>query len=592
MQIQTEDILNAIGELETNAILVVDHEGIIRRMNKGVTAVLGYTETDLIGRKVEVILQKKFQKFHEKKFQDYVKHRKMEIAARSNLIGVQRTFPNAVTLHDNDDIPFALVDKNGRNLPITLTINEIWSDVDELMGFLAIISDNTHQFNLHQKLKNQASFDPLTGLMTWQAFERTVLEKKKIILADKKEYHATLLFLDVDYFRTITYGSQMAGDRALNRIANWLLNQTRQKGKRPKDIITARFLGDQFILYLPGTSVEGALTLARRLKKSFRQLNLRTEEIPFFTSISLGLTRINRDTKLHNAASLAAHACNQAKKKGRNKIEMVMDEGPGYLGLERVIREALQHGRLMLFAQKIVPISRRARNIDNNRAHFEVLSRMQDADGNALSPAVFIPAAEVLGLAVDVDRYVIEHTINTLLDHPDFVASLSLCSINLSGLSVSREGMYEFIEQTIRAGGIDPCKFCFEFTETAEILDNDVALSLVTRLKKLGCKTAFDDFGIGYSNYQSFSRLPMDIIKIDGSYVKKILEDHRLKIDMQGMIQSAKVRKIEVVAEFAENEAIVAQLKQMDVDYAQGYYYSKPIPLTDMIKKISSGALQ
>lgn len=517
----------------------------------------------------------------------------MEITPKSKLVGVQRMCSNAVAIHDNEDIPFALADKNGRSLPITLTINEIWSDADELIGFLAIISDNTRQFSLQQKLKNRASFDPLTGLMTWQEFERTVKERKGTILADNKEYHATLLFLDVDYFRTITYGSQMAGDRALNRIANWLLNQTRQKEKRPRDVITARFLGDQFILYLPDTSVDGALTLARRLKKSFRKLNLRTQEAPFFTSISLGLTRIARDTKLHNAASLAAHACNLAKKKGRNKIELVMDEGPGYLGLERVIREALQHGSLTLFAQKIVPISRRALAIDNNRAHYEVLSRMQDADGNALSPAVFIPAAEVLGLAVDVDRYVIEHTIDALKEHPGHVASLSLCSINLSGLSVSREGMYEFIEQTIRAGGIDPCKLCFEFTETAEIRDNDMALSLVTRLKQLGCKTAFDDFGIGYSNYQSFSRLPMDIIKIDGSYVKKILEDRRLEIDMQGMIQSAKVRKIEVVAEFAENEAIVAQLKQMDVDYAQGYYYSKPIPLADMIKKtLPSAKLQ
>jgi EAL domain-containing protein (putative c-di-GMP-specific phosphodiesterase class I) len=149
---------------------------------------------------------------------------------------------------------------------------------------------------------------------------------------------------------------------------------------------------------------------------------------------------------------------------------------------------------------------------------------------------------------------------------------------------VSREGTYAFIEKTIRASGIDPGKFCFEFTETAEIKDNDVALDLVRRLKKLGCKTAFDDFGIGYSNYQSFSRLPMDIIKIDGSYVKKILKDPYLKTDMQGMIHSAKVRNIEVVAEFAENKAITEQLKQLGVDYAQGYYYSQPKPLSDVIK--------
>jgi diguanylate cyclase (GGDEF)-like protein len=321
VQIQTEDILNAIGELETNAILIVDHQGIIRRMNKGVTAVLGYTETDLIGRKVEVLLQKDLHKHHEKKFQDYVNHRKMEVVTRSNLIGVQRTFPSAEPLHHNDDIPFALVDKNGCNLPITLTINEIWSNSDDLLGFLAIISDNTKQFNLHQKLKNQASYDPLTGLMTWHQLEKTVNETKKNALADKKGYPAAMLFLDVDYFRTITYGSQMAGDRALKRIANWLLNQTRQTGTRPTDIVTARFLGDQFILYLSDTSVEGALALARHLKESFITLNLRTEASPFFTSISQGVTQITRNTKLHNAASLTAHACSLAKKKGGIRLK-------------------------------------------------------------------------------------------------------------------------------------------------------------------------------------------------------------------------------------------------------------------------------
>ncbi len=433
-------------------------------------------------------------------------------------------------------------------------------------------------------MEYQAAYDQLVGLVTWQEFEKRIQLIKKKTLKEGSSYHASLLFLDVDYFKTITYCSKKTGEHALTLIATWLLDHTRPKDDQARDIITTRFLGDQFILYLSATSLDSALELAKNIKEEFQELNLRTAESPFFTTISIGATEITRHTKLHDATSQASYACNLAKGKGKNKIEARFNDSTDKQELESIIRKALQEQRLELYAQKIVPISPSAKAIDKKQAHYEVLARMNDQHGNSLSPIIFIPAAEKMGLAIAVDKYVIEHTFAALRNNTDHEKILSLCSINLSAMSISYEGMYHFIEQQIRLSGIDPCKICFEVTETAEIMDMETALALVLNLKKLGCKSAFDDFGVGYSNYQSFSRLPVDIIKIDGSYVRKILNDYQLRTDMEGMIKSAKARGIEIVGEFAETVEIVDELEEVGVDYAQGYYFSKPVPLTILME--------
>ena len=233
-------------------------------------------------------------------------------------------------------------------------------------------------------------------------------------------------------------------------------------------------------------------------------------------------------------------------------------------------------------------ISPAAQAIDQGRPHYEVLSRIEDENGKILSPEKFIPAAEKLGLAVPVDMFVVKHTLALLKKYPGHANNLSLCSINLSGASVSNERMAGFIEHQLQLNEIDPRTICFEVTETHEILDNDTATNLVDRLRAKGCKFAFDDFGTGHSNYQSFSRLPVDIVKIDGSYVRHILDDKQLRTDVEGIINSAKVRGLEIVAEYAENKEIVAELKRLGADYAQGYHFSKPIPLETVIRESNS----
>jgi len=578
--IETQNICRALSEIDTNALFFVDTEGVIRNINKGVTTILGYSADEIVGKGVESLFPPNIRGLHKSIFVNYVKSRKNEENPASKIIGSQRVFPATIAVQDNEPKRFSILKSDQQELPITLTINEAWSDNHDLIGFIAIIRDNTEQHSLLQTLQSRATHDQLTGLLNFQEFMLKIREVKKHMLEKGIEDHASILFLDIDYFKTITYYSNRTGDYAIQKVAHWLLNNTRQKNGRESDSLICRLIGDEFILYLPGSPLDAALALSRRIKSEFLELNLRTTEAPFFSSISIGVAEVSPTTDLRETITRAESACQIAKGKGKDKIEVAQEDGDHFYKLEPLIREALQSQRLELYAQKIVAISPSAKSIDKGMAHYEVLIRMADNNGNIISPMIFIPAVEKIGLAVAIDQWVIEHTLAFLQNNHAHEESLSLCSIDLSGISASNERMVTFIESQIFKSGVDPRKLCFEVTETSEIQDNAAALALVSKLKGMGCKIAFDDFGIGFSNYQSFSRLPVDIIKIDGSYIRHILDDSQLRIDVEGMINSAKARGLEIVAEYAENEEIVAALKLLGVDYAQGYHFSKPEPLT------------
>lgn len=586
-----EYIWRSVMEVAVGVVIFTDAEGVIRLVNKAVTKLFGYSPSELIGEKIEILLHPDLREMHRAMFSEYSRKINEQVHSPSIVVGQQRVFPGTVISRGHASRRFFPVNKNMQEVPITVTINEVWSDFNELLGFIALILDNSEQYNLQQALHYQATHDSVTGLCNWQELTRLAAETKEQILARGEEYFASLIYLDIDYFATINRLSQRAGNSALNKAANWLLNY--KKTCCYDNIILSHFIGDEFIMYLPGIAEGNALALAGDIKQLFKKLNLRTEENPFFTSLSVGVASFGRDTSFQEAIFEASSACNTAKSKGKDKVKLAQEEDSGYLRMEPVIRRALANSGIKLYAQKIIPISMKAKELGKGQPHYEILSRMEDRDGNIISPVQFIPAVEKLGLAVDMDFYVIENALLTLKNHPRHLERLAICSINLSGISVSNEDMLSFIEDNIRACGIDARKLCFEVTETYEIEDNEVALQLVRGLKSLGCKVAFDDFGIGYSNYQSFSRLPVDIIKIDGVYVQALLSDSRLRTDATGMINSAKARDLDIVAEFVENEELVAELVRLGCDYAQGYHFGKPTPLESLIAEFEkTGEIQ
>ena len=244
MSFDYENVWSTIEEIDTNAILLINIEGYIENINKWFTTILGFSKSDIVGKRIEAILPPAVQELHKSRFNIYVESRRKEIKTKSKLIGVQRIFPDVIVIEGYAPQRFSAVHKNSQEVPISLTINEIWSESNNLIGFIAIISSNAVQFDLHQKLKLQADYDQLTGLISWQKFVNEVSLIKENVLKSDTPYFASLLFIDIDYFKILSYHSQKAGEYALKKIANWLLLQTRQNGERPNDHILTYILGN------------------------------------------------------------------------------------------------------------------------------------------------------------------------------------------------------------------------------------------------------------------------------------------------------------------------------------------------------------
>jgi EAL domain-containing protein (putative c-di-GMP-specific phosphodiesterase class I) len=281
--------------------------------------------------------------------------------------------------------------------------------------------------------------------------------------------------------------------------------------------------------------------------------------------------------------SAAETACNVAKDEGRNRIHMG-DAQDAQLTQRLTeiqwisrINKALGENRFHLYYQTIEPIN----PVENEGEHYEILLRMEGDDGQIIPPGEFLPAAEHYHLSPQIDRWVIRNTIGWLDEHPDQLQALSLCSINLSGLSIGDEEMLGFIQETLENSAVPPSKICFEVTETAAIARLDAAVNFMQTLKATGIRFSLDDFGTGLSSFAYLRTLPVDFLKIDGMFVRHIdrnIIDWTLVKSINDMGQ---IMGKQTIAEFVENEDIYNQLHEIGANYAQGYLLSRPSPLRD-----------
>jgi EAL domain-containing protein (putative c-di-GMP-specific phosphodiesterase class I) len=279
-------------------------------------------------------------------------------------------------------------------------------------------------------------------------------------------------------------------------------------------------------------------------------------------------------------------ACYAAKEKGRNRVhifrpndeELTLRQGE-MLWVEK-IQDAIQKDKFCLYGQLIIPIADIAEGL-----HFETLIRYKDEQGNLIPPGAFLSAAERYNIASELDRWVINHLFSWINKNEYFLEQLSLCSINLSGLSLSDETMQNFIVEMFEKYNIPFNKICFEITETAAIANLTNATKFIAYFKNKGCSFSLDDFGSGLSSFAYLKNLPVDFLKIDGLFVKDILED---KIDL-AMVRSINeighIMNKKTIAEFVENDEILSSLKLLGVDYAQGYGIKKPVPLDELMTK-------
>jgi diguanylate cyclase (GGDEF)-like protein/PAS domain S-box-containing protein len=451
------------------------------------------------------------------------------------------------------------------------------NDDGTLLSVEGIIRDISVQKLAQDKLSYQAVHDSLTGLINRHEFETRV----STLLANVKnsdECHA-MCFMDLDQFKVVndTCG-HVAGDELLIKIGQLLL------GTISKSDTLARLGGDEFGVLMENCTLAEATELAERILKAVMNYQFLWAGKMFRIGVSVGLVAITKTsvdfTELFRQADAA---CYLAKDMGRNRIHAyhpddaelaVRHRDMNWVGL---INQALDEDRFCLYAQPIVPLD------DGEHRHYELLIRMLDEQGEIILPGAFLPAAERYNLIERLDAWVVKHACTFLAEHPLFFAQVDFVTINLSGPSLTNQAFLESILQVFKDAGVPPSMVCFEVTETVAISNLDSAINFIQNLKKSGFRFALDDFGSGISSFGYLKNLPVDYLKIDGMFVKGIVDDPIDYAMVKSINEIGQVMGMQTIAEFVENDQIKDMLTDIGVNYGQGYGLGKPKPLRDLV---------
>ena len=312
--------------------------------------------------------------------------------------------------------------------------------------------------------------------------------------------------------------------------------------------------------------------------------------ICFSINVSIGVVAIEHTTEDITALLSAADtACYSAKEEGPKQVHVYQPNDEEVVRRYREmawiakINKALEDQRFDLYFQRITPIGINNTELREEKQHYELLLRMRDESGKIIKPTSFLPAAERYKSTPKLDRWVIEHALGWLSQHPKHVANLSTCSINLSGHSISDRDFLYYLTDQLLSSSVPPSKICFELTETATIANLSSATEFMEQLRKRGCRFALDDFGTGLSSFEYLRKLPVDYIKIDGQFISDVALDPIDYAMVKSINDIAKVMSKQTVAEFVETEATLMTLREIGIDYAQGDAIAKPKPISTLL---------
>ncbi len=465
-----------------------------------------------------------------------------------------------------------LMRDDGNEFAIEYTASPIFDPNNRISGSVLVFRDVTEMRALSNQLNYQATHDSLTSLINRREFEKRL--ESAINTATNDDEQHILCYLDLDQFKVVndTCG-HIAGDELLKLIAVTLRGAIRES-----DLI-ARLGGDEFGILLRNCNLEKAKIIVNKTKNAINDIRFVWDDKSFNIGLSVGIVRINKHSgNLYHILSAADTSCYVAKDEGRNRFHVyeynddTLIKRQGEMQWVHRINHALENDKFILYFQTIESLHN-----ENNLLHIEILIRMINDDGKIIPPMAFIPAAERYDLMTTIDRWVVSNTLKYFKTiNKD---NIGIIAINISAQSLSDDNFLDFITSEIKINGISPNQLCFEITETAAIINLARAMAFISSLKNIGCKFALDDFGSGLSSFAYLKNLPVDYLKIDGGFIRDIIEDPMDLAFVESINQIGHVMGIQTIAEFVETEQIVDLLRKIGVDYVQGYNLSHPIPL-------------
>ena len=471
-----------------------------------------------------------------------------------------------------------LISRTGERFGVENSVAPIRSAAGELLGAVFVCRDVSEQRRLSREMSYRASHDALTGLVNRTELE-TRLERTLARAREHGSAHA-LIYIDLDRFKLVndTCGHSI-GDRLLQQVAKLMAS-----AMRLEDTL-ARTGGDEFAALLEDCSSDHAERVAREICRRLDDFRFVHDKQRFHIGASIGLVPIDgRWTDIAAPMKAADLSCYAAKRAGRNRVHRwletdarLTEHGREAAWVAR-LEQALDDDRFVLFAQRIDPAAGRT-----DALHAELLIRLRNDDGRLIGPDAFLPAAERFHLATRIDRWVLHETIGRLGSLAAPSAGMTLC-VNVSGQSVGDAEFHRDAIAALTRAGEDVCRrLCLEITETAAITNMDDAVAFAEKVRLLGVRIALDDFGAGASSFDYLRRLPADVLKIDGRYIRNMIDDPLDDAAVRCFVDVARVTGVRTVAEYVDRPEVLARVREIGIDHVQGFLLHEPEPLDDLL---------
>ena len=534
----------AVLEFISDGVIRINPEGEITELNAAACNLLNVERNTAVGQKLDSIVQ--------------LEPDRIRSALHSQKQEHTRFHPNAE--------PMVLVSSCRRR---PMDVLDIQNDGDRVM----VLHDRSREMELQRSIAEQARNDKLTGLLNRYELDRCL--GNLIDDAETSGQTHALLYIDLDQFKVVndTCGHQ-AGDELLRMLGMHL-----KKAVQHGDIV-GRLGGDEFAVLLCQVDEEDAKDVAQRICKVINGIRFAWGSYSFAVKASIGITMITERTRTASVAMRQVDsACYAAKDQGRNRVHMYTESDRqlahqrGEMQWLSQINQALDEDRLSIVKQLIAPLQG-----DDSGVMAEILMRIHMPDGQEISPGAFIPAAERYNLMPSLDRWVIRRTLKTLSKISPETDSIERYTVNLSGLSIGDPNFLNFIISEFEKTGVSPSRICFEVTETAAVASFSRAVRFMSLLREVGCQFALDDFGSGMSSFGYLRELPVDYLKIDGMFVADLDVDpfHRAIVRSITEVDHAAGKK--TIAEHVDSQSNLDLLREMGVDYVQGFFIERPAP--------------
>ncbi|RQR24493.1 EAL domain-containing protein [Burkholderia sp. Bp9143] len=548
--------LHSIGD----AVITTDAAGRIQYLNPAAERLTGWTNADASGQPSE-------QVFH---IVDAFSMQRARSPVQACLMEGR----------DTDVIEHALlISRDGHDYHIENSAAPIKDAAGATLGVVLVFRDVSEQFQISRELTYRATHDTLTGLLNRDEFANRLRCAHESAMNLGAEH--ALMFIDLDQFKIVNDAAgHAAGDRMLKQISELI-----QKLIRKRDTL-ARLGGDEFGLILEDCSIDAAFGIAQKICQRVDAFRFAHGTRHFQAGASIGLVPIDR--RWHNTANIlqaADSACHAAKTEGRNRVHLFFSDDRKIVAHQkdmqwaRRIEQALDEGRFELHWQQI-----RSLNHPEGLIHGEILIRMRDDDGALIPAAAFLSSAERFHLITRIDRWVVRQVFEWMARHRDALRHVGSIGINLSGQSIGDRNFHRYVLDLLGDIPFDQEKLCFEITETTAITNLGDAMAFFDSMKGCGIRFALDDFGSGASSFGYLKILPVDYLKIDGQFIRNLVSDPVDQATVRCIQTIAHATGKRTVAEFVETESVERLLREIGIDYAQGFLGHRPATLDEMLE--------